>query len=177
VGNSNKAKSYWKIIREFSEQNVRFLMWWFFLPGLLLFIPSQAIDFLHLSWLYNYFGWLAGLIFLGAGTLLFIDTCYWIGHKVQTIIHLRNLANDEKGVLLAFLNKNARSQTFSISNGAVISLLKMRILQMASDLTYDYGLFDIKGEYIIYPWAFKLLKNNPSLLEGGAVEEKGLPVV
>ena len=151
-------------------------MWCFFLSGIFLIVPYLVIELLHLVWFYDYMGWLAGLIFLGAGTLLFIDICYWIGYRVQTIIHLRRLADDEKNVLLPFVNKNTQTQKFRIDSGSVITLLEMRILRMASNLTYDYGPFDIRGEYTIYPWVFRMLKNNPLFLKGGIVKEKGIPI-
>ena len=170
------VKDWWKVVLEFSEQNVRFLMWWFFLPGLFLLSPIQVRDFLHLAWFYNYFGWLFGMAFLATGTLLFIDICYYIGFQVQIYLHLKYLTKDEKDILLGFVENSKQTQTLRINSGTVITLLEMKILRMASNITYNYGPFDTMGEYIICPWVFKYLINHPQLLEGGVAIEKGLPV-
>ena len=174
--NNNRVKSYWKIILEFSEQNVRFLMWWFLLPGLFLLVPAEIITVLRLDWFYNYFGWLFGLALMGSSTLLFIDIGYWIGFNVQAYFHIKHLASDEKSVLLGYTANNTQTQTLRIDSGTVATLLEMRILRMASNVTYNYGPFDIRGEYIIKPWVHKYLEKHPDLLKSGVIVEEALPV-
>ena len=168
------VKDWWKVVLEFSEQNVRFIMWWFFGSGLFLLITSQVIGLLHLTWFCDYFGWLAGLIFLGSGTLLFIDIGYWIGFNIQAFFHLKYIAKDEKSILLGYINANKQTQILRIDSGTVVTLLEMRILRIASNVTYSYGPFDIRSEYVIKPWVLKYLKKHPNLLEGGVVIEEVL---
>ncbi|GAG11045.1 unnamed protein product, partial [marine sediment metagenome] len=73
-------------------------------------------------------------------------------------------------------NADTKTQILRIDSGTVVTLLEIRILRMASNITYTYGPFDIRGEYVIKPWVFRYLTRYPELLEGGVVIEEGLPV-
>ena len=171
--NNDKAKSYWKIILEFSEQNVRFLIWWFFLSGLFLFIPSQAIDFLHLAWFYDYFGWLAGLIFLGAGTLLIIDFLYSVVNIFKRRIYIGCLGEDEKEILRFYFIKTVKSQPVDASSGAAALLLENGILCIGTNLAKNCGMDGIFNELVICDWAWKYLKKHQDLID----IEKGIEEV
>lgn len=170
--NNNKVKSYWKIILEFSEQNVRFLMWVSFFSGVFLLMSQNIAAFLGFSSFSKYFGLLLVVIFLASTTLLFIDMLYLFGYWLKRRDYTKTFGDDEKEILRYFIVKNRKSQTLPMDSGAMVCLLKHDMLRMATNLTYDYK----HAEYTISNWAWKYLKKHPHLIDIEKGVEETLPV-
>lgn len=79
---------------------------------------------------------------------------------------LADLANDEKKVLKEFVDKQASSVVFTISNGTVMGLVRKEVLYQATTISVGYTNF----AFNIETWILRYLTENPKLLE---VKEKG----
>ncbi len=82
---------------------------------------------------------------------------YWIrlGRK-----RLQRLNPEEKELLAYYIKNQTRSQKLDIKSGTVNALVQEKIIVRGSHLGTYYGF-----DYIIQPWAWEYLNENPHLLE------------
>lgn len=86
-----------------------------------------------------------------------IAQAYWIRHGRN---RLNNLTPDEKEILAYYINNQTRSQSLPIQSGVVNGLEREKIIVRGSQLGNLYGF-----DYVMQPWAWEYLNENPSLLE------------
>ncbi len=106
-----------------------------------------------------------GVIFLMSASLIVVDVIYRFGAWLKSGIlnlnsrrsrleRLKSLTPEEKQILLGFVLRDTRTQSFSINNGVVIGLEVDGIIYRASNVGHLYG----RWPFNIQPWAWKILK-------------------
>ena len=134
VGSNNEANSWWKIIREFFEQKVWFLMWLLSFAGLILLISNPILINFGFQPSHKYIGWFAVLAILASAPLLIGKLLYSAYYRFKQRSYTNCLGEDEKEILRFYFVKNVRSQSVDESSGAAELLIKHGILRIATNV-------------------------------------------
>lgn len=73
---------------------------------------------------------------------------------------LKDLTQEEKDILISYLDNDTRSRRFNMTHGVVQGLVRERILYQSTIMSSG-----ISQSYNIQPWAWKYLKKNRNILE------------
>lgn len=138
-----------------------------FVLSIILFSPSSWIEQLNLSeFRANYGAWL-GPVFLLVTAILVSRMFKFFSQAVggfqenrERLEILKNLTSDEKSYLKIFLENDTSTISREISDGVICSLESKRVVYRSSNLSSYWKTFP----YSLYPWARKILKKKPALL-------------
>lgn len=139
--------------------------------AILLFSPVATLRTIGLDVFVGSYRPFIGALFIGAlslsavsglGALLtFINPwlveAYWVrtGRK-----RLQRLNPEEKELLNHYIRNQTRSQRLPLQSGTVAALVHDKVIVRGSNVGNIYGF-----DYIIQPWAWEYLNENPHLLQ------------
>jgi len=133
--------------------------------SILLFLPLEFYQSLGVLSLVKSFKpwivmiWLLSIAILSAKAI--ICCAFGIRNRISLGNFIRNLGSDEKAILAHYIITNTTTLPFNYSNAAINRLVAIDVIFMSS-LTSSSVLC---SSYSILPWAWKIIKNNPVLLE------------
>jgi hypothetical protein len=154
ISNLAKAADIAKSVSTKTLNNVPMILALCFISAVLGF-ASEA--FLPKEWAMYKGVFLSLSIFLGVYTLL----QWWFAWRPFRYLkwHCKNLASDERAILVAYLKEDASCEYFSAFHGPVCSLIAKRILSFAS------GVFDAReAPVMIDPYIRVYLRKHPEIL-------------
>lgn len=151
----------------------RYLVAGMLLTGGALFLPAWIHERLGLSdWVSAYKGWI-GLVFAVCAVLTTLSALIWLWRlaliawetkqKRDAIVdRLQKLTEPEKQILRYYFALNTRSNFLRHQDGVVAGLAAMGVIYLASRT----GTLTEGFAYNISDYAWKLIKENPVLLNG-----------
>jgi len=161
------AFDYTKII-EWIKLSPKYLIGIAIFCGLLIFIPSDLLEYFSLKDIVSAIKPYLSLAFFGtvallfAGFLSFLGEIFLIRFKAFTYrSRFKDLTPEEKDILKSYIENEVRSQKFNIMNGTIQGLVADDILFRSTSLGTGDGYFSFK----IQPWAWRYLKKNKHILE------------
>src|SRR5699024_913555 len=80
---------------------------------------------------------------------------------------LNNLSNNQRNILLKFINDNVKSVSLPLENGEVADLVNHMILYRATSMSSDLGMDGYYFDYCLQPGAEKIVKKNKKIIMRG----------
>ncbi|SRR5258708_3293783 len=144
----------------------------FIISVFLAFADSSILAIFSLNGIISTYRWVAGLVFLSTGVLLFVHLCLkiisFIRKQICEINKLHNLQNylhdltvEEKTILKRYIESNTKTQYLDRENGITRGLEIHKIIYDAS----SSGTSLNSWPYNIQPWVWRYLNRHPRLLE------------
>ena len=149
--------------------------------GALLFLPESWLKVMQLTGFRDVAGPYTGGLFLVLSVLFLVCLAeYGYGRRRSKVEVrekderrrrvLQDLNPDEKAILRSFVGNETRGQTLSMESGAVAALQSRGVITTATGLASmkregPLGHLVLATDFLIQPWAERLLKENPSWID------------
>ncbi len=114
--------------------------------------------------------WLVALPIYNLGVWVEKEVVYWRIRRNGLAI-LRNLSSVEKEYLRQYIDQNTTTLTFELSDGVVQGLQQKGLIVRVSSVGRPSPRPEF--DYNIQPWADRVLRENPNLLQGSASRPQG----
>jgi hypothetical protein len=142
--------------------------------GLLLFLPTRAIQLLYMNGFREKYGFTIGIVFIVSLSILLVLLIKRIYNvinkrhsmkkmKVSQEMFLKKLSDDKASLIIDFLQNPSRTLPLPMNDGLVIELQDSGVITPAGQ-THFISVIDPRIKYFLQPWVEERIKANEELM-------------